>query len=910
MSATPSMHTSTNLEAGSRLGKYVILSEIGRGGMAVVYKAHQPELDRVVAVKVLFGSMLQQRFIERFQNEARALAKMNHPNVIHIFEVGEQDGAYYLVMEYIQGLDLLGFLHEKKPSFEEVLEIVHQIAEAMAYTHKQGVLHRDLKPINILMRDKAPVLIDFGLAKALDPVFDQTLTLSGEVIGSPAYMSPEQAQGLDVGALSDVCSLGIIMYELIAFKNPYLDPRSLHQTALNSINADPVPLRYLAPWLDADFAAIVQKCMAKETADRYQDMDQLLKDLHAYRLGQPLMAKPPGILQLAWRFIKANPVLYWGAAFFLVISAVVGGFLSLQNENKIAPLGLVLEELFARPDSVTPYVSLDKTPSGWKRSASWNVVGGRLEGNCSGLCAAVLDQDFFGDIKVEFTVQGLEGNSGDFNAFLFGSNPDEGFRFTLGEWGTERANIEYGAAARYPNGGVPVRLNGGIPYVVTLEKDGNALRLWVDGRLLVEKFYPLPVNIEHGSSVGFYTWNGKLAVDGIRIYKKAVAMAASPTVVADAYLEEGFIRNSIPAYKFVIEAYRRKAVSLEARLKLGKCFMVLRDYTQAIPYLNEAAGGSKNPEVVAEALFQLAQCYFLTGKTAEGYTRLKLLPATFPESEFNQAVVRNRVEAIYTCLNREAKPETCTPVLNEEFRFLIENEDPFRSRFGRAQAEMFELFRRLGVTTQLNNAAALFEYYSGAEEAGAALRQSLVRFHVGEGDFGTALKLLKQTYTGSDRKLLAEQEILNTSIDFLQIRYDKSGTAFTQAAHTYKDVPGIPFRCLILARVSNILAGRPGPYVDNSWFVNDAIPRRERLYLAFIAGRMEESLFRQTMLAIPPGPPLMEEVLAEYLRLIKINPGPQVDALLLNALTRFPAKSFEAAYLGFLIGKSEQPVAQ
>ena len=115
---------------------------------------------------------------------------MNHPNVIRIFEVGEQAGVHYLVMEYIQGMDLLVYLHEKKPSFNEVVEIVNQICEALAYCHRQGIIHRDLKPTNILMRGTTPIVIDFGLAKAIDSNLNVELTLSGEVVGSPAYMSP------------------------------------------------------------------------------------------------------------------------------------------------------------------------------------------------------------------------------------------------------------------------------------------------------------------------------------------------------------------------------------------------------------------------------------------------------------------------------------------------------------------------------------------------------------------------------------------------------------------------------------------------------------------------------------------------------------------------------------------------
>ena len=705
-----------NIQVGGRLGKYVILSELGRGGMAVVYKAHQPDLDRLVAIKVLFGAVLQQRFVERFQAEARAVAKMNHPNVIRIFEVGEQNGIHYLVMEYIQGMDLLAYLHERKPSFNEVVEIVNQVAEALAYCHGQGIIHRDLKPTNILMRGATPILIDFGLAKAVDPNLNVTLTLSGEVVGSPAYMSPEQAQGQAVGTLSDICSLGIIMYELISFKNPYLDPRSLHQTALNAIKAEPVPLRYISPWLDADFAAIVACCLARDPALRYQHIDLVLKDLYSYRNGLPIMAKPPSTLNLAWRFVKANPILYVGAGMLLLFTGLGFGFFSFQEESKRSPWGLVLEETFSKADSSLRFHSYDRVEGGWMPSQSWKVARGRLEAFSTGQSFAVADQEYFGDLRIEFTVKGLNGSNNDFNAFLFGSTPDDAFRFSLGEWGSSEAGIEHGRAARWTHNAAPMKLGGGTAYKVTIEKEGNVLQFSVNDTVRVRKYHTLPIKVERSSKFGFYTWNSSLAIDDLRIYKKAVALSAKPTVVADAYLEEGFISNSIPAYKHVIETYPGKGISYEAHLKLGKSYMVLRNYHSAISNLTLAASNSKDPKIHPEALFQLAQCYFDLGKAASGYDKLKLLPLAYPESDFNSVLVQSRVEAVYQCLNSGQPPEQCGQRMIEEFRFLIQYEDARRLVFGRYFAELAEVFRRLGQAAPMQNAQHLVSYFQESEE--------------------------------------------------------------------------------------------------------------------------------------------------------------------------------------------------
>jgi serine/threonine protein kinase len=901
-------HSLMSVKIGSRLGKYVILSELGRGGMAVVFKAHQPDLDRLVAIKVLFGAVLQQRFIERFQAEARAVAKMNHPNVIRIFEVGEQSGIHYLVMEYIQGLDLLAYLHEKKPSFNEVVEIVNQIAEALAYCHGQGIIHRDLKPTNILMRGNTPIVIDFGLAKAVDPNLNVTLTLSGEVVGSPAYMSPEQAQGQNVGTLSDICSLGIIMYELISFKNPFLDPRSLHQTALNAIKAEPVPLRYLTPWLDADFAAIVTTCMAKEIKDRYQSIELVLKDLYSYRNGLPIMAKPPSILNLTWRFIKANPILYIGAAFLTLMAALVLGFISIQEESKKSPWGLVQEETFSKLDSSLKFDSYDRVGNAWVPSSSWKMARGRLEAFSSGQSFAVANQEYFGDLKIEFTIKGLNGSNNDFNAFLFGSTPEDAFRFSLGEWGTATANIDYGKSARYAFNSSSVKLNGGITYKVTIIKEANLLQLLVNDTPLVRKYYTLPIRVERSSKFGFYTWNSSLAIDDLRIYKKAVALSAKPTVVADAYLEEGFISNSIPAYKHVIEAYPNKNISYEAHMKMGVSYMVLKNYSQAIQNLTLAASNSKDPKVIPEALFQLAQCYFDLGKPNSGYDKLKLLPVSYPESEFNDMVVQSRMEAIYQCLNAGANPENCAAKMVDEFRFLIQYEDARRTLFGKHYIDLAEIFRRLGQHAPVQNAQHLLTYFQENDDITCALRLTLARYYLGIRDITRANAMLQAAPQGDNlkRDLIAERDFLKGEMAFLDGKNSMAAELYDRTYRQFNSINGMAFKCMLHSLVIKALVDISVLPLDPKVYLNEAVSRKERMQLAYLGDKISEDYFRRGN-PVGYGPTeSLEDVLVFFVKINADQNPTQAANYLITALSRFAANTFEYRYLEFLLKRYKE----
>ena len=209
-----------NLE-GTRLGKYELHAEIGVGGMGVVYRGYDPTLDRPVAIKILASHLArEEKFVERFMREARAAARLRHPRIVTIYDVGEESGRYYFVMEYLEGRTLSQILHEQGQfSTDDILSILSQLADALDAAHAHGLVHRDVKPANVIVDDQGQVtLTDFGLVQAAR---ETRLTTTGETIGTPEYMSPEHALGEKVGPPADLYSLAIIAYEMLSGAVPF-----------------------------------------------------------------------------------------------------------------------------------------------------------------------------------------------------------------------------------------------------------------------------------------------------------------------------------------------------------------------------------------------------------------------------------------------------------------------------------------------------------------------------------------------------------------------------------------------------------------------------------------------------------------------------------------------------------------
>jgi tetratricopeptide (TPR) repeat protein len=312
-----------------RVPGYEILEELGRGGMGVVYQARHIQLSRLVALKmVLAGSRAGEPELRRFRAEAEAVARLQHPHIVQIFEVGEHDGLPYLALEHCAGGSLAAQLDGTPLRPDQAATLVETLARAAQAAHEAGVVHRDLKPANILRgADGTPKIADFGLAKRLDA--QTAATQTGAIVGTPSYMAPEQAGGKtrEVGPAVDVWALGAVLYECLTGRPAFLGPTPT-DTLLRVVSDEPVPPRKLNPAVPRDLETICLKCLRKEPQRRYASAEALAEDLRRFRGGEAIQARAVGRVGRLWRWCRRKPLVAALSA-ALIVSLLAGAGVSV-----------------------------------------------------------------------------------------------------------------------------------------------------------------------------------------------------------------------------------------------------------------------------------------------------------------------------------------------------------------------------------------------------------------------------------------------------------------------------------------------------------------------------------------------------------------------------------------------------
>lgn len=309
---------------------YEILSAVAKGGMGIVYKARQIKANRIVALKMLLNSgFADAEMTQRFLVEAKNAARLNHANIVSVFDVGTSHGNHFFSMEFVDGQSLRDKLNERPLANRETARMLLAITDAVAYAHEQGIVHRDLKPANVMLSlTGQPLVTDFGLAKHLG--VDDQMTTTGQILGTPSYMSPEQASGeaKKVGQLADVYALGAILYTMLTGRPPFQAANPM-DTVLQVIRQPPVSPRELNPDVDQDLETICLKCLEKEPASRYESARAVAEELQRYLDGVPIVARPINALERTWRLCKRHPaVAVLTCALFVTLLA--GSLISLR----------------------------------------------------------------------------------------------------------------------------------------------------------------------------------------------------------------------------------------------------------------------------------------------------------------------------------------------------------------------------------------------------------------------------------------------------------------------------------------------------------------------------------------------------------------------------------------------------
>lgn len=338
---------------GKRVGKYQILEEIGRGGMAVVYKALDTTLDRVVALKVLAPHLAwEPGFIVRFRREAKTAANLEHPNVVTIYEIGEAEGSHYIAMQYIEGHTLKDIVdREGALPLSTVVNLVDQLASALDYAHAQGVVHRDVKPSNVIVDAKGHVtLTDFGIVKAADGT---RLTKTGATLGTPEYMSPEQVENKAVGPASDTYSLGVVVYEMLAGRVPFsgTTPHVLHA----HVYEEPPAIGRVRRGLPTAIQDIVKKALAKDPRQRYRtagEMARALTEAARAKIHEPRTVRA----EVVRRPTPASgfPVLAIAGGVGGAIILILGIWAAFGRSPGVVSVGVLPSPIATRIASVTP----------------------------------------------------------------------------------------------------------------------------------------------------------------------------------------------------------------------------------------------------------------------------------------------------------------------------------------------------------------------------------------------------------------------------------------------------------------------------------------------------------------------------------------------------------------------------
>ena len=599
---------------GRTFGNYTILEEISRGAMGVVYKARQHHLDRIVALKVLLaGELATEAQVARFRREAQAAARLRHPAIVPIHEVGVVDGKHFYTMDYIKGRDLSDLIRSGEISTRRALDVAAQVADALDYAHTKGIIHRDIKPSNIMVDGEGGIhIMDFGLAKQIDS--DTKFTRTGTTIGTPAYMPPEQASGdtRRVDQRADIYSLGAVLYEMLTAQAPFSGDTMMN-TLMKVLNDEPVPPKRLNPRIHRDIQTIVLKAMEKSPERRYPTMRAFATDVRHFIAGESITARPAGLLYRFWRFFRRNHSAVFATAAVIVIALTAAAVIvDMRRQGELRTRAAFetgkrkgaqdAERKLEQQEKPTSKVVLDENFSGQPLASRWVVEEkspwrvtkeGQLEVAAGRLAAIHTKDQFTGNVTVTFEASVPPGRDG--------SPPSEAvIGCFLGDDWMHSCRFSFGGAQ--PRLLLLNRLQevaetkcGPLApdtwYRVTLKRDSVGLDIRVSTEAdepafeLSYKEIGLPRQLHRQFVAGLFTERTHMRVRRFTVEQEFPPAKLSPLKAAEGLFRDDNMDEARNQYEKIAQGYEGRYEGLAALLGIAACHEADRRYKESADLL-------------------------------------------------------------------------------------------------------------------------------------------------------------------------------------------------------------------------------------------------------------------------------------------------------------------------------------
>jgi serine/threonine protein kinase/TolA-binding protein len=456
-----------------------------------------------------------------------------------------------------------------------------------------------------------PVVIDFGLAKAIEEI-DSGITRTGEIMGSPSYMAPERLLGGTVDQRSDICSLGIMLYEMLTFKNPYLDQRNLHQTTLNVMEANPIPPKKLLPWLPVEIEAITLKAMAKDPNVRYQTMEEFRDDIKRYQRGDIVLAKPPSFKKRTKRFVRKKWAPIAISALVMIFCTVFAANHYIQSKKGGSHWKLVHSE-FPEEDDKWLFGGEAGEDTGSLHTGTWKKFKRSVHGFSEGFSYARLEWRFNRDVLIELEVSAADNNLFNAGVFLFGNDPKNAYCFHFNRGGSGESGVTFPKSdflfQDIESGKIPWQSKN----IVVIERLQNIISFSINGVLVsrVYDYFP-PLGKDH-EKIGFFVNGSNVRFSNLNVHRHSIPVAPSPALIADRFRQKGDFEGAIDEYKGLMVDQSALNRAKDLHLKIAECQIRLGNYDEALRTLSQSSRLKSSESMRANAKSLTALAYYRAG---------------------------------------------------------------------------------------------------------------------------------------------------------------------------------------------------------------------------------------------------------------------------------------------------------